>query len=42
MPPLSITKADLVRLVRITVEAIRVACADAYEPAAPAELRIAA
>jgi adenosylmethionine---8-amino-7-oxononanoate aminotransferase len=32
MPPLAISKSDLVSLVRITVESIRVACAQAYAP----------
>ncbi len=40
MPPLAISKADLVRLVDVTSEAIRVAVEDAYVTAAP--LRAAA
>jgi adenosylmethionine-8-amino-7-oxononanoate aminotransferase len=31
MPPLAISKADLSRLVSITVESIRAACASAYD-----------
>jgi adenosylmethionine-8-amino-7-oxononanoate aminotransferase len=42
MPPLAISKAELARLVEITAESIRAACASAYGRAEPFELRAAA
>ena len=40
MPPLAISKADLSRLVSITVESIRAACASAYEHAPAASEQV--
>jgi adenosylmethionine-8-amino-7-oxononanoate aminotransferase len=42
MPPLAISKADLARLVEITVQSIRDAYESVYGPARPVELRAAA
>ena len=42
MPPLAISKEDLVRLVEITVSSIRAACAGAYPSEAPDRLGVIA
>jgi hypothetical protein len=38
MPPLTISKAELRRLVAIVAESVRAACADAYRDLKPTEL----